>query len=143
MAVTKIRVILDTNWYVSATINKRSRRLLYQLLTDNNIVILFSDEILKEYRRVISRDKFKNIVSAQQVFRFMNLAISKIKNIEIKSDLTGSRDLNDNFLLSLSHDADADYLVTGDKDLLVLEETGSTKIMLMGDFLKITSHKTQ
>jgi predicted nucleic acid-binding protein len=73
----------------------------------------------------------------------MNLAISKIKNIEIKSDLTGSRDLNDNFLLSLSHDADADYLITGDKDLLVLEETGSTKIMLMGDFLKITSHKTQ
>jgi putative PIN family toxin of toxin-antitoxin system len=47
MAVKKIRVILDTNWYISATINRRSRRLLYQLLTNNNIVILFSDEILK------------------------------------------------------------------------------------------------
>ena len=143
MAVKKIRVILDTNWYISATINKKSRRLLYQLLTDKNIVILFSDEILKEYKLVISRDKFKNIINAQQVNRFMNLVISKIKNIEVKSNLTGSRDTNDNFLLSLSHDANADYLVTGDKDLLVLEEIGSTRIMLMGDFLKITSHKTQ
>ena len=143
MAVKKIRVILDTNWYISATINKRSRRLLYQLLTNNNIVILFSDEILKEYRLVIGRNKFRNVVSHQQVARFMNLAISKIKNIEIKSNLTGSRDPNDNFLLSLSHDAHADYLVTGDKDLLVLEEIGSTKIMLMGDFLKIISHKTK
>jgi hypothetical protein len=25
----KIRVILDTNWYISATINKNSRRTLY------------------------------------------------------------------------------------------------------------------
>jgi putative PIN family toxin of toxin-antitoxin system len=143
MAVKKIRVILDTNWYISATINKRSRRLLYQLLTNKNIVILFSDEIFKEYGLVITRSKFKNIVNAQQVTRFMNLTISKITNIQIKSNLTGSRDSNDNFLLSLSHDGNADYLVTGDKDLLVLKETGSTKIILMGDFLPIIFHKTQ
>jgi putative PIN family toxin of toxin-antitoxin system len=143
MAVKKIRVILDTNWYISATINKRSRRLLYQLLTNKNIFILFSDEIFKEYGLVITRNKLKNIVSAQQVTRFMNLTISKITNIEIKSNLTGSRDPKDNFLLSLSHDANADYLVTGDRDLLVLKETGSTKIILMGDFLAIISHKTQ
>ncbi|HEY8780449.1 MAG TPA: putative toxin-antitoxin system toxin component, PIN family [Mucilaginibacter sp.] len=143
MAVKKIRLILDTNWYISATINKKSRRLLYQLLTDKNIVVLFSDEIITEYERVITRNKFKNIVNAQQISRFMNLVISKIKNIKIKSNLTGSRDTNDNFLLSLSHDANADYLVTGDKDLLILGKTGSTKIILMGDFLAIISNKTQ
>jgi putative PIN family toxin of toxin-antitoxin system len=141
--VKKIRIILDTNWYISATINKKSRRLLHQLLTDKNIVILFSDEIITEYERVIARKQFKNIVNAQQVSRFMNLVISKVNNIEIKSNLTGSRDPNDNFLLSLSHDANADYLVTGDKDLLVLEKTGSTKIILMGEFLAIISNKTQ
>jgi putative PIN family toxin of toxin-antitoxin system len=143
MAGEKIRVILDTNWYVSATISKKSRRLLYQLLRDQNIVILFSDEIIKEYQRVIRRNKFKNIVNSRQVSRFMNLVVSKITNVKIESTLIGSRDLADNFLLSLSHDANADYLVTGDKDLLVLEKTGSTKIVLMGDFLAIISNKTQ
>jgi putative PIN family toxin of toxin-antitoxin system len=143
MAGEKIRIILDTNWYISATINKKSRRLLFQLLRNQNIVILFSDEIIKEYQRVITRNKFKNIVNPRHVSRFMNMVISKITNVKIESNLTGSRDLADNFLLSLSHDADADYLVTGDKDLLVLEKTGSTKIVLMGDFLPIISSKTQ
>ena len=143
MAVKKIRVILDTNWYISATINKKSRRLLYQLLRNQNIVILFSDEIIKEYQRVITRNKFKNIVNSWQVSRFMNLVVSKITNVKIESTLIGSRDLADNFLLSLSHDANADYLVTGDKDLLVLEKTGSTKIVLMSDFLPIISNKIQ
>ncbi|HAL82335.1 MAG TPA: putative toxin-antitoxin system toxin component, PIN family [Mucilaginibacter sp.] len=53
MPVKKIRIILDTNWYVSATINKKSRRVLYELLTNKSLVILFSDEILKEYKQVI------------------------------------------------------------------------------------------
>jgi putative PIN family toxin of toxin-antitoxin system len=143
MAGEKIRVILDTNWYISATINKKSRRLLYQLLRDQNIVILFSDEIIKEYERVITRNKFKDIVSSRQVSRFMSLVISKITKVKIESNLIGSRDLADNFLLSLSHDANADYLVTGDKDLLVLEKTESTKIVLIGDFLTIISNITQ
>src|ERR1700753_723227 len=134
MAGEKIRIILDTNWYISATINKKSRRLLYQLLENHNIVIVFSDEIIKEYQRVITRNKFKNIVNSRQVSRFMNLVISKITNVKIESTLIGSRDLADNFLLSLSQDANADYLVTGDKDLLVLGKTGSTKIVLMADF---------
>jgi putative PIN family toxin of toxin-antitoxin system len=143
MAGEKIRVILDTNWYISATINKKSRRLLYQLLRNQNIVILFSDEIIKEYERVITRNKFKDIVSSRQVSRFMSLVISKITKVKIESNLIGSRDLADNFLLSLSHDANADYLVTGDKDLLVLEKTESTKIVLIGDFLTIISNITQ
>jgi putative PIN family toxin of toxin-antitoxin system len=143
MAGEKIRVILDTNWYISATINKKSRRLLYELLTNQNIIILFNDEIIKEYERVITRSKFKNIVNSRQVSRFMNLVISKLTNVKIESNLVGSTDLNDNFLLSLSHDANADYLVTGDRDLLVLEKTGSTKITLMGDFLPIISNKIQ
>lgn len=143
MAGKKIRVVLDTNWYISATINKKSRRLLYQLLKNQNIVILFSDEIIKEYERVISRKKFKDIVSPRQVSRFMSLVVSKITNVKVESNLIGSRDLADNFLLSLAHDATADYLITGDKDLLVLKKTGSTQIVLMGEFLPIIANRTK
>jgi putative PIN family toxin of toxin-antitoxin system len=75
MAVKKIRVVLDTNWYVSATINKKSRRALYELLTNEDLVILFSADILNEYGNVITRAKFKKIINQQQVTRFMNLVI--------------------------------------------------------------------
>lgn len=143
MAAKKIRVILDTNWYVSATINKKSRRIIYELLTNTNFIILFSNEILKEFNQVIIRPKFKNIINQQQVTRFINLIIYKIENIEIKSKTEGSRDPNDNFLLSLCIDGKADYLVTGDMDLLVLQKIGSTQITTLSDFLVITSPQTQ
>jgi putative PIN family toxin of toxin-antitoxin system len=142
MAIKKFRVILDTNWYVSATINKNSRRLLYRLLTDKSLTILYSKEILKEYKQVIARNKFKNIIKPQQVTRFMNLVTLTIENIEIKADLEGSRDPNDNFLLSLSLDSKADYLITGDKDLLILRKTGTTQITTLSDFLEGISSNT-
>ena len=143
MAAKKIRVILDTNWYISATINKKSRRVVYELLTNKNLIILFNNEILKEFNQVITRPKFKNIINHQQVTRFINLIIFKIENIEIKTNIKGSRDLKDNFLLSLCVDGKADYLVTGDMDLLILQKIDSTQILTLSDFLAITSPQTQ
>lgn len=45
------------------------------------------------------------------------------------------RDSKDNFLLALSQDAEADFLITGDKDLLVLHIFGKTKILTLSDFI--------
>jgi len=49
------------------------------------------------------------------------------------------RDPKDNFLLSLSLDGRADFLLTGDKDLLVLEKFAETKIVTMSEFLNDSS----
>lgn len=39
----------------------------------------------------------------------------------------------------MSLDGNADYLVTGDMDLLVLKETGTTQILNLQDFIKTIS----
>jgi predicted nucleic acid-binding protein len=39
-----------------------------------------------------------------------------------------------NFLLALAQDSQADYLVTGDKDLLSLDTFGKTRIITMSVF---------
>ncbi len=51
----KIRIILDTNWYISGTINRNSRRLFYQLITNQRFEIFYSRELLSEYKDVITR----------------------------------------------------------------------------------------
>ena len=134
MAGRKIKVILDTNWYVSATINHRSRRTLYQILANKFISVLYSTELLKEYKEVMGREKFQKIVSEKQIRRFISLVLPKLSEIKIHSQVKASRDSNDNYLLSMSVDANADFLITGDNDLLVLKKIGNTEIVAMDAF---------
>jgi len=49
------------------------------------------------------------------------------------------RDTKDNFLLNLAIDGKVDYLVTGDKDLLVLEKVGKTRVVTLAKFTELIS----
>ena len=60
--------------------------------------------------------------------------------IEVESIITICRDLNDNFLLALAKDGKADYLLTGDKDLLDLKKFGKTKIKTVTSFIDDTKN---
>lgn len=129
------RIILDTNWYISASISKKSRRTFYKLLTDKRFTILFSDELLKEYLAVIRRDKFAKIIKPTQYQRFIKIILPQLEQVTIVTDIALSRDEKDNYLLAMSIDGNADYLITGDLDLLVLENIKSTKIVNAVSFL--------
>jgi hypothetical protein len=54
--------------------------------------------------------------------------------IEIASTVEICRDEKDNFLLALAKDSKADFLITGDKDLLVLNVFENTKILTFTEF---------
>ena len=56
--------------------------------------------------------------------------------IKVKSKVDACRDKEDNFLLSLAKDGKSDYLITGDKDLLVIESFVKTKIISLTGFLE-------
>lgn len=57
--------------------------------------------------------------------------------VTVSSAVDVSRDPEDNFLLSLALDGKADFLITGDKDLLSLKKFESTEIITIADFEKI------
>ena len=60
--------------------------------------------------------------------------------IEVKSIVTVCRDPKDNFLLALAKDGKADYLLTGDKDLLDIIKFGKTKIKTITSFIDETKN---
>ena len=60
--------------------------------------------------------------------------------IEVESSVSICRDTKDNFLLALAKDGNADYLLTGDKDLLVIIKFGKTKITTIADFIELTKN---
>ena len=60
----------------------------------------------------------------------------RVEFVDIVSEISICRDKKDNFLLSLAVDGKADYLITGDADLLELEKMGSTKIITLKKFIE-------
>lgn len=130
----KIKVILDTNWYISGTINRNSRRLLYSLLTNKRLEIFYSSELLTEYKDVITRKKFRKYITWNQAKRFVRPILPLLTEVVIITKIEQSRDKKDNFLLSMAVDTKADYLVTGDPHLLELRNIGNTKILNMSEF---------
>lgn len=133
----RLKIIFDTNWYISASINRKSRRRLYDLLINEDLTVFYSSELLHEYKSVIFRKKFEKYIRQDQVNRFIGLILTRLKPVEIKTIVRLSRDANDNYLLSMSLDCAADYLVTGDPDLLELKEFGKTKILTLSEFIII------
>jgi putative PIN family toxin of toxin-antitoxin system len=55
--------------------------------------------------------------------------------IDLKTKTNLCRDAKDNYLLSLAIDSDADFLITGDNDLLVLENVRKTRILKFTEFV--------
>ena len=130
----KIKVVIDTNLWISFLISDDYEKLDLLFSTDK-IRLLFSERLFAEFIKTASREKFRRYFSENDVNELSEKMKKVAKIIRTNTIQTQCRDAKDNFLLELAVDGKADYLITGDKDLLILETVGKTKIMKMSDFL--------
>ena len=130
------KVILDTNLWISFLISGKFD-LIDKLLLRERIILIFSDELIEEFITVISRPKFKKYFSKNDVDRILRMFDSYGKLIATSSKTTICRDIKDNFLLDLAIDSNADFLLTGDEDLLILQKIGHTQILSFSSFIKL------
>jgi uncharacterized protein len=128
------RIILDTNLWISFLITKNFSQ-LDKLLSNKNCILIFSDELLEEFLSVTKRPKFKRFFSQEIVANLLDAIKEFSEFVEVKSQVDICRDEKDNFLLALSKDGNVDFLITGDKDLLVLEKFGSTSILTFTQYI--------
>ncbi|MDR3697024.1 putative toxin-antitoxin system toxin component, PIN family [Mucilaginibacter sp.] len=134
MRTQKNRVIIDTNLWISFLLTKDFST-FDKIVAANKLTLIFSQELVDEFVEVTQRDKFRKYFPLKDV---ENLLL-KIKNramfINVTSNVSICRDIKDNFLLALAMDSNATHLITGDKDLLVLEKFVNTKILTMAEYL--------
>jgi len=131
----KINVVIDVNWFVSACINAKSREKLELLLLNDTIVFLICKELFDEFNEVINRPKFRKLTSPENIDNFKKLVTEKsiiIKNLSIKKQV---RDIKDDYLVALALKGNADYIITGDEDLLILKKVKNTIIIKLTDFI--------
>jgi len=97
--------------------------------------LIFSDELIEEFVEVASRQEFKKYFSSKDLGKILEYFDQFGQLIKVKTRVEICRDEKDNFLLNLAIDSKADFLITGDEDLLIIKEIGKTKIITMRDFV--------
>ena len=123
-----IKVIFDTNIWISFLIGKRLQK-VKDLIAIQRITIVLSEQLLLELQVVTQRPRLKKYFPEEKVDDLITLlrTIGEIYQPAGKNEL--SRDPKDNFLLDLAEISKADFLVTGDYDLLVLNPFLRTQIV--------------
>lgn len=131
----KLKVIVDTNILVSILKGSTALTPIYAAFRNDRFVLVVNQQLLKELAYVLSRPQLKiNSLDARELFRVIRLRAFYVKksgglNINI------CRDPKDNFILELSAYADADFIITGDKDLLELRKFQSCSILTARVFI--------
>lgn len=133
-----MRVVVDTNVLASALIRKQGASgEVLRRLRGAQFVLVYSVPLLVELVDVLSRPhiQYKYNIQSEDITALINL-------IRLRGDLTtpqikinACRDPKDNFLLEAAIVGEAEYLVTGDKDLLELNPYQSVVILRVAEFL--------
>jgi putative PIN family toxin of toxin-antitoxin system len=86
---------------------------------------------------VALRPKFQRYFDVDDLYSILSLVAQIGELVDVTSSITTCRDEKDNFLLALVVDGKADYLITGDHDLLAVGTIGDTRIVTISEFLSL------
>ena len=131
-----IRVVVDNNCWISFLIGRRLAKLV-DLLSQERVILIICDELLAELKDVTCRPKFAKYFKQTDVDSLIEFMKIIGESFELNQIEKICRDESDDYLLSLAKESHADFLVTGDADLLVLQKIKSCTIVDVSTFEKI------
>lgn len=126
-----MKIVFDTNVIISSFLFPGFSTKVYNFCIKNYTVIT-SDWLIEELEEKLI-DKFK--IQEETIEEIISLLKHKISCIRPLNSLPNiCRDEDDNHVLQISEYILADFIITGDKDLLILEQFNQTKIVSPRDF---------
>ena len=129
----KIRLVVDANAWISSLLTPEFRSRL-EIVFEETYHLIVSEGLFNDLSRAVRKPKLAKIINptfyGQLVARLRTLG----ELVDVHSVVDSCRDPKDNFLLALAKDGNADYLITGDKDLRVMEKFGKTEIVTLSEF---------
>ncbi len=136
-----MRILADTNLYISHLLNPGRAgavKSLFQAAVDGQITLLLPQVLLAE---VITAAATKPYLSQRidsetldALLTILSLVAEEVPRIDLPLPHY-SRDHKDDYLIAYAIVGGADFLVTGDEDLLVLGAVGDLSIITVHEFM--------
>lgn len=122
-----MNIVIDTNVVISGIFFGGYPRKILEAVADKQISAYATTEIINEYYEIIDemikrkQGRINNSVLSQLV--------SKLKIIQSSSSVNICRDPDDNKFIECAIDANALYIISGDKDLLDIQKFNNIQIV--------------
>lgn len=131
----KTRAVLDTNIVVSGIFWKGDARKCFTALAQRKFTLCASPQIFEEYREAVFALKQEKSFpeNPEPVLRWLELHAKTVEPMPLGKM---SRDRDDNIFIGCALAAGAKFVVTRDKDLLVLKKPFGIEIVQPREFLR-------
>lgn len=132
-----MKVIIDTNVWVSFMLGSHVTDMRRALLS-TQVTVCVCEELIRELTDVAARPKIQKYIKPQDIDQTIMLMQRYCSLVHLREMAASNvRDKDDLFLLSLAKVVDAEYIITGDKDLLVLGSFGNAKIITPAEAFRV------
>ncbi|MBU4312166.1 MAG: putative toxin-antitoxin system toxin component, PIN family [Candidatus Omnitrophica bacterium] len=130
-----IRVVIDTNVFISAVLFKGESAKLLELWKKPRLKFLICKEVLEEYIKALSYPKFK--LSEEEIKYILEEELLPfIDPVNITSEVDIIKEDNaDNKFIALAIDGNANCIISGDAHLLKLKKFQGIGIVSVKEFL--------
>jgi uncharacterized protein len=149
----KIRALFDTNIFISYLLPSKASSAIEYIIEaafDEGFTLLIAEEVVEEFSaRVASKKYLAQRIPKEAADQLIEAVLEVAEVIPSINPSTSpgaspasglpvvTRDVKDDYLLAYALLGRADYLVTGDDDLLVLKEVERVRIVTPAEFKQV------
>lgn len=133
---SKTRYVFDTNVIISAILLKTGRPAKAVQYALKNGKILLSIELMEELNEVLGRKKFNRYITREDREEFLATLVERALLVDPVEEVRACRDPKDDKILELALSGGAEYIISGDLDLLVLNPFRGVKIVTVEELLQ-------
>jgi putative PIN family toxin of toxin-antitoxin system len=130
-----MRVVLDTNVFVSAALKDQSLPALAVHLVEERCILLKSIATERQLFNVLARPHFALLI-APATHAWLRKLLTEAERVTITERIAACRDPTDDKFLELAINGHADVIVSGDTDLLALDPFRGIPIMPPATFVQ-------
>ena len=131
-----MKAVFDTNVLIAAFLTEGICAKLLSRAHRRDFDLILCDGILQEFKRVLKKKFVTTPLETSEALTILSEATQEILG-QTHSVTPICRDSDDDLILACAKEAAADYIVTGDEDLLVLKNYEWIRIVTPREFEKL------
>lgn len=129
MSTTGIRVVIDTNVFITIVGSRSPFRWIFDAIIEGKLILCLSSEIILEYQEILLRKTNEEVASI--IMDFLTIHPFVVKSEPYFRFLLVTQDMDDNKFVDCAIAANAYCLISNDKHFNILEKISFPKVRVL------------